>query len=630
MTIPNASSDRAPAAAVFRNRIYVAYKEPGNTGLIHLASSDDPFNPSSWDVQPLSCNLPEPGPVQMRTDSSPELAVFNNRLYLSFKGHNNPLIWLASMDSRGRWRGHGYAANVQTSKGPAMSGSLAAHKGRDRDNRIWYFYHNRRDADRVIPGATTRTAPALARWEAAENGHQALVFIDPEDKVKATRQYLDRTEGPDRLTWTEPIELHGAEGAGRPALTAHDNKIVLAFKDKNPRRYYGIYAGNGLSDFSRWRRRASKSIWMASYNGKGWILHGRLPRINSAFSPALVSFENNLIIFYIDAEEENQIRCRQTALPGYPIPLHVMTVNIRVDEDDSPNTWGERAARLRDMIIDRERGIMPDIIAMQEVEGNMLQDMKDNYLSHYGFYARERGGPAVWNPHEGLAILYATNRLAETERGWQTISHRQRRERGGCSDTYISTGSRDHSDRIILWVRFQDLATNRSFYVYNVHIGGKDDCEKRGNAQLLEEMIANRSRQQDPVIVMGDLNFGQQAGRPEENQYNPLFVNLTTNLGMENAYRRIHPENLPHEYTTVNTYYPGDHHNQMIDFILVSPSIQVRDAQVDRSMFTADGRRVECRRIRRRRCMGNDAYRIEDMRMYSDHWAVWAELVWMP
>jgi endonuclease/exonuclease/phosphatase family metal-dependent hydrolase len=266
----------------------------------------------------------------------------------------------------------------------------------------------------------------------------------------------------------------------------------------------------------------------------------------------------------------------------------------------------------------------PDIIGMQEVKRKQLKSLRNNWLAGYSCFAEKRGGPWTRNPGERLAIFYRSRRLQQLDSGSATINHKRRRKKGGCEDTYVSRGG-DHSHRIIIWVRFRDLETDRTFYVFNAHFGGKDDCEKRGNSNFLIELIENRSHAEDPFIILGDLNIGQT----DTNTYNSAFLDLLRHTRLKNAYRRVHSENSPEAFTTVNTYYPGNHQNQMIDFILIPPLIfQVRDADVDRSMFTTDGGLLECRRISRNRCRpGRTQYNISDLRMYSDHWAVWAELV---
>ncbi len=66
----------------------------------------------------------------------------------------------------------------------------------------------------------------------------------------------------------------------------------------------------------------------------------------------------------------------------------------------------------------------------------------------------------------------------------------------------------------------------------------------------------------------------------------------------------------------------------MIDFVLVSPQlIDVLDASIDRTMFTSDGQLVNCNQIDSQGLCTGTNYRAKDLKMYSDHWGVWARLV---
>lgn len=606
MTIPGAFSDKTPAATVFEGQLYVAFKEPGSDANIRLASSLHPEVDTSWQIQNLSFNLPEPGPVRFLTDNEPALTVHHNRLWICFRGHNNPLIWLASMGAGGAWRGHGYLRNVQTGCGPSMDGIMVAHRGTGDVSGIWYTQYSVVGAiDQIIHGTLSLFAPAVATWLAPGERWRVLAFTNPMGQIKVTTQRLERIvyHRPRVYRWTEPMMInYGAQGDQRPSLAMHEGQMYLAFKGRRP----------------------VNSIWIGSYNGRGWVLRGTLPgRRVTTTGPSLVSYNGTLYVLFVE-NWSNQVHYHPVDIPSVNSPLRIMTVNIRVDEDGQPNTWKERAPRLRRMSWGQDLRSAPDIIGMQEVERKQLKSLRNNQFATYSCFAKKRGGS--WNRGERLAIFYRSRRLQQLETGSATINHRRRRKKGGCEDTYVSTGDRDHSHRIIIWVRFRDLETDRTFYVFNAHFGGKDDCEKRGNSNFLIELIDNRSHAEDPFIILGDLNIGQT----DTNTYDSVFLNLLRHTRLKSAYRRVHSENSPGAFTTINTYYPGNHQNKMIDFILIPPLIfQVRDADVDRSMFKTDGSLLECRRIsRNRECRGRTPYNISDLRMYSDHWAVWTDLVW--
>ena len=63
----------------------------------------------------------------------------------------------------------------------------------------------------------------------------------------------------------------------------------------------------------------------------------------------------------------------------------------------------------------------------------------------------------------------------------------------------------------------------------------------------------------------------------------------------------------------------------MIDHVLVSPGIRVRDAHVDKTMFNAIGQMVDCTLISNGTCWGS-GWDPQQLMLYSDHWASWAVL----
>ena len=322
MIIPEAFSDQTPAAAVFEDRLYVAFKEPGSDANICLASSLHPEVDSSWQIQNLSFNLPEPGPVRFLTDNEPALTVYNNRLWISFRGHNNPLIWLASMDAGGTWRGYGYLPNVQTRCGPSMDRRMVAHRGTGDDSRIWYTSVGS-TREQIIHGTLSKFAPAVATWLAPGERWKVLAFTYGW-AIKVTTQRIERIDRRYRAVWTEPMMInYGAGGDQRPSLAMHEGQMYLAFKGRRP----------------------VNSIWIGSYNGRGWVLRGTLPgrRRVTTTGPSLVSYNGTLYVLFVE-NWSNQVHYHPVDIPSVNSPLRIMTVNIRVDEDGRPNTWKEPGA----------------------------------------------------------------------------------------------------------------------------------------------------------------------------------------------------------------------------------------------------------------------------------------------
>jgi hypothetical protein len=279
-SIPNAYSDSAPTVTSVGKRICVAFK--GNSDdRIHIAETEEPADNSSWSISTLP-DFPGSGqePRIVRTSHGPTLSEFNNLLWLAFKGHNNPLIWLLLSGPRG-WRPRGYLEDAQTAVGPSISGNMIAHRG-NHDNQIWYKYASPgipSHGENNIPNTHTDDTPAVA---------YTYVNRHPVNHVESRRKlpivaYRDSRDNaimftrmlPHPITgymWTGPDRVPGAWSREGPALAMHVDLLFLAF-----------------------RSQSDNKIWIGSYDGhfNHWVLHGTVPYAYTSAAPALVSVENS-------------------------------------------------------------------------------------------------------------------------------------------------------------------------------------------------------------------------------------------------------------------------------------------------------------------------------------------------
>jgi endonuclease/exonuclease/phosphatase family metal-dependent hydrolase len=625
MPIPNAFTDQAPAAAVFEDRLYVAFKVRGDEG-IRLASTAQPGIASSWEVADLNLHLPEPGPVQIRTEQGPALSVHRDqrlsappdsrpRLWLAFKGHNNSFIWLASMDAGGEWQGHGCLPDTQTARAPAMAANLIVHRG-NRDDRVWFNAHSvdlPRDKD--IPETQCDSGPAIAHWTSRAGVSRPVVAYRRGHSIMRTKAItLPNTPG---KLWTRSLSIPGTDADRKPALAAHGDNVYLAYKE-----------------------RGRTAIRLCSHNGRSWIVHPALSGCNTDEGPALVSFRDSLFVVFGEAGT-GAVDVRQVTVPPPPDPFVVLTVNIREKKlgDDAPNRWEDRIPRIVKMLYRYGAGRGPHIVGMQEVQENQYKDLTDSrgdWMGDYRSIWAPRGGPQHWNPWEGLALFYRPDAIELLDSGHRIYTAKERRDRGECRR---DDKPKKLDNRIIVWGRFREIRSGRTFYVYNNHFGGNPDCEMVGQTLILADLIANRSHPHDPIIIIGDFNVGEEADGSLRDAFRQLLERTRTT----NCYRQIQDRLENSEFKTgIDDEYGIRRVGPMIDFILVSgdsdatdstiapPPFQVCDADIDRTMFTEGGGPVNCHRIDAHgRCEGTE-HQASALRMYSDHWAVWAGLTWFP
>ncbi len=185
--------------------------------------------------------------------------------------------------------------------------------------------------------------------------------------------------------------------------------------------------------------------------------------------------------FYIQANETEQIS----------IPVIVMSYNIRVPVDKTPNDWQSRKALAWQVIETRQ----PDVIGFQE----MVENQRDDLLANSSLYTAFGDGRDSDRTGESCTIFYLHDKWSLDQNDSGTFWY---------SSTPDVSGSMDWGNdyiRIATWVRLVNKESGQGFYVYNTHWDFLDDFQLKA-VTLLTQKIAKRKYQQEPYIVMGDLN----------------------------------------------------------------------------------------------------------------------------
>jgi endonuclease/exonuclease/phosphatase family metal-dependent hydrolase len=241
-------------------------------------------------------------------------------------------------------------------------------------------------------------------------------------------------------------------------------------------------------------------------------------------------------------------------------PLTVMSFNIRYGTaKDGDNEWTRR----RTMVFDLLREQDADLIGLQEA----LDFQIDEILSAAPSYAvvgvgRDDGAARG----EMAAILFRRNRFRVAEAGnfW-------------FSDTPARPASKSWGNnitRICTWARLIDR-DGRGFYHYNVHLDHESQPSRERSTQLLRERIEARAFSNDPVIVTGDFNVGEN--NPALSSMHGPFVD---------TFRVARPNEQP--AGTFTAFEFGKLDGDKIDYVLVPPGTEVLRAEIIR--FNRDGR----------------------------------------
>ena len=239
------------------------------------------------------------------------------------------------------------------------------------------------------------------------------------------------------------------------------------------------------------------------------------------------------------------------------IPATFMTFNIRTSSaDDGDNAWPLRRALAAQVA--RSQG--PDVLGLQEAQPDQVAFLAEQ-LPAYRFLGRSREADA--GAGEAVPLFYHAGRWAldETEHGTFWLS-----------DTPDVPGSRSWGNffpRIVTWARLVHRESGKALYVYNAHFDHESENARVQSSELLRRRIAAR-RHTDPVVVMGDFNA------------EPASAVLRTLIGSDGSLVDTYAAKAANAAGASGTFheFTGVRDGRQIDFILMSPQFEVRDARI--------------------------------------------------
>ena len=171
--------------------------------------------------------------------------------------------------------------------------------------------------------------------------------------------------------------------------------------------------------------------------------------------------------------------------------IEAMTYNIRLDTPtDGENAWAARKEGLAAQLLFHE----PDVIGVQEALFHQVAYL-DASLVDYAYVGVGRDDGLQGG--EFSALFYDTGRLRVLEEGTFWLSE---------SPDEISIGWDAALPRICTYARFEDLRTSRKFWVFNTHFDHQGAVARERSAALIIARIDEMNMQDEPVMLMGDLN----------------------------------------------------------------------------------------------------------------------------
>lgn len=237
--------------------------------------------------------------------------------------------------------------------------------------------------------------------------------------------------------------------------------------------------------------------------------------------------------------------------------LHVMTLNVRRRLGGftwrAADRWSNRRPRVQALV----RAARPTLLGVQEALPDQARTIGEALGAGYGHvgYGRNKGRSG-----EGCPLYYDQNRL-------ELIQSRQT----ALSDRPLVAGSRSWGNllpRVLVTATFRDRVTSAVFVVMNTHL---DPFSNRSRVRSVREIRRSIRGLGLPVILTGDLN-----ALPGSPAIRALFADGIVRDAWSTAAERITPE-----WTTYAHYRRPRASGRRIDWIAVTPDIEVTRAAID-------------------------------------------------
>ena len=227
---------------------------------------------------------------------------------------------------------------------------------------------------------------------------------------------------------------------------------------------------------------------------------------------------------------------------AYSQNLKVMTYNIRLDVAiDGENDWSHR----KEFFTSQIQFYEPDVFGIQEATPNQVIDIS-NALSQYNHIGIGREGVGKG---ESSNIYYKKERFSVSNETTFWLSE---------TPNEISKGWDAACNRVCTFALFEDLKSNKSFWVFNTHLDHIGEVARTKGIELILSKIEAVNNQKLPLIFMGDFN-----SEPNENRIIELkkIMNDSRELSVEKPFG---------PFGTFNNFQYNEPATKQIDYIFLS------------------------------------------------------------
>jgi kumamolisin len=247
-----------PGLAVFNNRLYMAWKGIEHDQRIFWSS----FDGAHWTSQQSVPNV--------ATSSGVSLAVFNGKLYMAWKGMNaDEGLWWSSFNGSS-WAPQQEVPGVASSTGPSLAvfnGKLfMAWKGMVSDQGIWWssFDGSHWAAQKEIANVATSVGPQLAVFQGALHA----IWKGMNEDQGLWYSHFDGS------AWVPQKQVPGVGTSEGASICVFGNKLHAAWK--------------GMNDDQR--------IWTSTFDGTSWAAQTLIAGVGTSVGPALAAFGGKLFM----------------------------------------------------------------------------------------------------------------------------------------------------------------------------------------------------------------------------------------------------------------------------------------------------------------------------------------------
>ena len=220
----------------------------------------------------------------------------------------------------------------------------------------------------------------------------------------------------------------------------------------------------------------------------------------------------------------------------------MMTYNIRLDVAvDGENNWSHR----KDFFTSQIQFYEPDIFGVQEATPNQVIAIS-NALLQYDKIGIGREGVGKG---ESSNIYYKKDRFMVKNEITFWLSE---------TPNEISKGWDAACNRVCTFGLFEDIKTNKTFWVFNTHLDHIGEIAKTKGIEMILNKITQVNKENLPVFFMGDFN-----SQPEENRILELkkIMNDSRELSIEKPFGPI---------GTFNNFQYNEPVTKRIDYIFLS------------------------------------------------------------